>query len=562
MHSSCTREGTNLKNNNNKSGEFLKCLVLATLLLLLVPTSLAESSDDVVNVGVYQSEPLVFIDQDGEVTGPYAYIIETIAENEGWEINYLQGSWEENIERLENNEIEILFAVPDSPEMDERFTLTSESITTSWGVAYTYAGSGIRSMQDLQGKKIAVYSSDIFYRDLNASLASTNTSYQFVETDSYRKVLELVDEKEVDAGIVSNLFGDASENEYNLYRMPMVIAPTDMVFALSENASMQMSETIDMNMEQMKEDPNYIYYFSLNGQPANLNTWESPTWLKLTVGIGGGLLLLFIILSFILKNQIETKTAELNSKNRELEIEVRERMAAEKKLKQYFAQLKHSNELKDLFTDILRHDLINPATVIKGYVEYLIEHEEDAQKTSALKAIERNNHKLIELIENAAHLAKLESVEELDFEEMDIGKILEEVVQNLQPRADEKQMKIELKQEGNYPAKMNTIIEEVFSNLISNSIKYSPEGTTIEVTVTEPEDNMWKVSIADEGEGISDNDKNLIFDRFERVGKMNIKGTGLGLAIVKRIMELHEGDVGVEDNPSGKGSIFWVTLNR
>jgi len=75
-------------------------------------------------------------------------------------------------------------------------------------------------------------------------------------------------------------------------------------------------------------------------------------------------------------------------------------------------------------------------------------------------------------------------------------------------------------------------------------------------------DIYWKISVQDSGIGISDEDKTYIFDRFKRVEKANIKGTGLGLAIVKRIIELHEGQIGVEDNPSGKGTVFWVTLYR
>ncbi|WP_167848791.1 sensor histidine kinase [Methanolobus halotolerans] len=562
MHCSCVRENPNLINRSANFNAILRCLVLASILLLLVPTALADNPGTIIKVGVFQSEPLVIIEQRGEVTGPYAYILETIAENEEWELNYIQGSWEENLERLENNEIDILIAVPYSPVSDERYTLTSEGITTIWGIAYTHKGSGISSIKDLRGKRIAVDGSDMFYTDLNASLTSTNTNYQFVEVDSYREVLELVDQKQADVGIVSNLYGDTFEDEYAISRMSLVIAPTEMVFALPKNASIQMVETIDLSVKELKEDAGYISYFPQNSQLTHINTWESPTWLTLTVGIGGGLLLLFIILSFVLKNKVETKTSELNSKNQELEVQVRERLAAEKKLKLYFAQLKHSNELKDLFTDILRHDLINPATVIKGYVEYLLEDEENVQRTTALKAIERNNLKLIEMIENAANLAKLESVEELSFEEMDIGNIIEEVVQNLQPRADEKQIKIEFRPGGDYPAKVNKIIEEVFSNLIANSIKYSSEGTIIEVVVSRWNNNGWKVSIIDEGEGISDHDKPLIFNRFERAGKLNIKGSGLGLAIVKRIVELHEGDVGVKDKPSGKGSVFWVTFHQ
>ena len=301
---------------------------------------------------------------------------------------------------------------------------------------------------------------------------------------------------------------------------------------------------------------------SNNGSAVVLNTWESPLWLKWSVAIGVSLLLILIILSFILRDKIDKKTMELNSKNRQLEIEVRERKAAEEKLKNYSKQLRDSNELKDLFTDILRHDLINPATVIKGYVEYLLESEKDTTKSAALKTIERNNLKLIQMIENAANLAKLENVEELNFEEMDLKELIEDVIQGLQPRADEKDMCIDFRPEGNYPAKANRIVEEVFSNLISNSIKYSPAASRIIVEICALNDIYWKISVQDSGIGISDEDKTYIFDRFKRVGKTNIKGTGLGLAIVKRIMELHEGQTGVEDNPSGKGTVFWVTLHR
>ncbi|MGM0770736.1 MAG: sensor histidine kinase [Halobacteriota archaeon] len=106
------------------------------------------------------------------------------------------------------------------------------------------------------------------------------------------------------------------------------------------------------------------------------------------------------------------------------------------------------------------------------------------------------------------------------------------------------------------------MIEEVFINLISNAVKYSPENEDIIIGVKDQNEN-WTVTIADSGEGIPDKDKNMIFDRFKRaVGDCNVKGSGLGLAIVKRIVELHGGEVGVEDNPNGLGSVFWVTLKK
>ncbi len=222
---------------------------------------------------------------------------------------------------------------------------------------------------------------------------------------------------------------------------------------------------------------------------------------------------------------------------------------------------KRSNELKDLFTDILRHDLLNPAGIVKGYAEVLLNMEEDEKKIRALQTIERNNEKMINMIEIAAKFAKLETVEELEFEEMDIGAIFKGVVENFRPKLNEKQMILEFAAEGIYPANVNPVIEEVFANLLSNAIKYCPVESKIIIDILDSGEE-WKVTVTDFGEGISDEDKPKVFTRFKRVGKGSVKGTGLGLAIVKKIIVLHGGSVGIEDNPEGRGSVFWVTVKK
>ncbi len=222
---------------------------------------------------------------------------------------------------------------------------------------------------------------------------------------------------------------------------------------------------------------------------------------------------------------------------------------------------KRSNELKDLFTDILRHDLLNPAGIVKGYAEVLLNMEEDEKKIRALQTIERNNERIINMIEIAAKFAKLETVEELEFEEMDIGAIFKGVVENFRLKLNEKQMILEFAAEGIYPANVNPVIEEVFANLLSNAIKYCPVESKIIIDILDSGEE-WKVTVTDFGEGISDEDKPKLFERFKRVGKGSVKGTGLGLAIVKKIIVLHGGEVGVEDNPAGQGSVFWVTVKK
>jgi len=237
------------------------------------------------------------------------------------------------------------------------------------------------------------------------------------------------------------------------------------------------------------------------------------------------------------------------------------RKTAEEEIQEYAVELEHSNELKDLFTDILRHDLLNPAGIVKGFTEVLLDMEKDENKLHPLQAIERNAERLIDMIESASSFAKMESTEKLEFDKIDIGVIFKEVVENFRPDLEEKQMVLEFAAEGMYPANVNPVIEEVFANLLSNAIKYSPEKSRIIIDILDAGDN-WKVTITDSGEGILDKDKPTIFERFKRVDKGGVKGTGLGLAIVRRIIDLHGGSVGVLDNPEGQGSVFWVTVRK
>ncbi len=238
-----------------------------------------------------------------------------------------------------------------------------------------------------------------------------------------------------------------------------------------------------------------------------------------------------------------------------------ERKRAEEKLKLYTEKLKRSNELKELFTDILSHDLLNPASIVKGFTEVLIEGEKDEKKLYSLQKIEYNNEKLINLIEIAARFARLESIEELEFEKKDIGAIFKEVVENFRLDLNEKQIMLDFTAKGIYFANVNPIIEEVFANLLSNAIKYNPKGSRIIVDILDLDDK-WKVTVTDFGGGICGKDKAKLFERFKRVGKCCVKGTGLGLAIVKRIIELHGGSAGVDDNPTGQGCVFWVIIRK
>lgn len=255
------------------------------------------------------------------------------------------------------------------------------------------------------------------------------------------------------------------------------------------------------------------------------------------------------------------------------------RMALEKELKalnnelaHYSRQLKKSNQLKGLFTDILRHDLLNPAGVIRNLAE-IMEGDKNLKDSEELAMIKRNIMKLEGIINNASQYAKLESAEKLEMDELDLAELINNIISDFGIYIEEKGMNVEFKPKGKHMVKANNAIESVFVNILSNAIKYSPEGTDIKITIEDNGDSK-KISFAEQGEGIADEHKEAVFDRFTRKDKAGVKGSGLGLAIVKRVVEMHGGRVWVEDNTieycdeqgltqtKKQGSIFYVQLPK
>lgn len=241
--------------------------------------------------------------------------------------------------------------------------------------------------------------------------------------------------------------------------------------------------------------------------------------------------------------------------------DITESKQAEEMLQKYTVKLEESNSLKDLFTDIMSHDLLNPLGVIKIATEQVMLMEPGGEVAhDMLLMIKRNVDKLINMIKSASMYAMLESAEKLERSNLDLNEIFKATVNNLKPQLEEKNMTLEYFSKGECSLKANLTIESVFSNLLSNAIKYSPSGRKIEVNIMD-ENERCKIYVRDWGYGIKDEDKAKIFTRFQRVDKKGVKGTGLGLAIVKRIVDLHGGRVWIEDNPEG-GSVFCVDIPK
>ena len=228
------------------------------------------------------------------------------------------------------------------------------------------------------------------------------------------------------------------------------------------------------------------------------------------------------------------------------------------RLKRLLEELGESNRMKDLFLDILRHDLLNPAGVINNYIDLMLEDAKEGEKEDLL-AMKRAVDKILTIIEDAAQLARLGSIKP-EFRELDLDAMLRNVIEDFEPLLREAGMEVEYHSPGRLSLVASPILYDVFANLLSNAIKYARDGGKV-VVEAEDSGDSYIVRVKDFGEGVPDEFKEVIFERFKRKEKRGVKGTGLGLAIVKRIVELHGGEVWVEDN-SPRGAVFVVKLPK
>ena len=226
-------------------------------------------------------------------------------------------------------------------------------------------------------------------------------------------------------------------------------------------------------------------------------------------------------------------------------------------------KLRNLERMRRDFVANISHELRTPITTILMNVEVLAEIESD---NSFVEAIHRNSDRLSLLVNGLLDLSRIESGEmELTLQRLKLKPIVDRVCGALESRAATKKQLLHIEVDTLAIAVVDAqAVEQVLTNLVTNAIKYSPEGTNIIIrAVNTPELDQITMEIEDDGQGISAKHQKRLFERFYRVDKGRSRdegGTGLGLAIVKHLVDAMGGEVGMRD-ATPKGSIFWVRLN-
>ncbi len=223
---------------------------------------------------------------------------------------------------------------------------------------------------------------------------------------------------------------------------------------------------------------------------------------------------------------------------------------------------------RDELIAIVSHDLRNPMSTIVTAVATMLETEESASFTprqrEIMKLVVRNAENGLRLIRDILDMERIvEGKLELNRQSHDLAKLIQEVCANYDYLAVSKSIRVVTELQPIVASFDRDRIAQVLSNLVSNALKFTPDGGAVTISTKLVDHNSGKllsISVSDTGPGIPDDQRKKIFGRYTQLGNKDRVGLGLGLYIAKIVVEAHDGRISVSPSSSVVGSTFNFTL--
>jgi len=290
----------------------LRCWLVA---LLLAPAWAAEK----VRVGIYQNSPKVSLSASGKPEGIFVDILEGIADAEGWEIEYVPGTWAEGLERLGRGEIDLMPDVARNPEREALFAFHQEPVLSSWTQVYTRRGSGVRSMLDLEGKRIAVLAGSVQERQFEQMASSFSLVVEWMPQRNYDAAFAAVEQGHADAAVTNRFFGVRNAPRYGLEDTAIIFSPSKLHFAAPLEGRAALLEAIDTRLLALKKNSDSVYYKSLRRWSGDEMRTATPAWLMPVVAAFIAALVAAVAGMLLLRRQVALRTRELSQRNQEMQ---------------------------------------------------------------------------------------------------------------------------------------------------------------------------------------------------------------------------------------------------
>ncbi len=556
----------------------MRTVFLALVFLLLFQNhAFAQDNGSTIRVGIFQNHPIVFIDDDGVPQGLYIDLLREIANDEGWDIQFVPGTWTEGLERLRSNEIDIMTSIAYLDEREVYMDFSHENVLTMWGQVYVHQDSDIQDILDLQGETVAILNDGINGINFMDMVSKFDIQCEFKVLGTYAEVAELVASGDVAAGVINNVHGYEQEKQYAIMRSPIIFNPFSLLFAVPEGKNSHLLETIDSYLAKWKSDPESPYYSITAKWFGQKEKEVLPDWVFRALLVGVGIALLVTVWVFILRRQVKIRTKELAGSREELQkayvgvekkVEERTGELQEKtvELEQANIRLQEMDRLKSVFLASMSHELRTPLNSIIGFTGIILQGmsgEVNEEQSRQLTMVKNSASHLLSLINDVLDISKIEAGKVgLSLEEFSLNGVVREVVKPLSPTASEKGLEVLTE----VPESITLFsdrrrIKQVLINLVSNAVKFTDQGS-VKITARVPGDDNLEIHVIDTGVGIKREDMDKLFQPFQQIDVSLTKkheGTGLGLHLTKRLVTLLGGGISAKSE-YGRGSEFTFTM--
>ena len=520
-----------------------------------------------IQIGFLNNDPAIFSmdEETGKLTGmleEYISYAKDCLGNQTLEFNiHAYDDYDEMIQALQNREIDMIFYAGRNPYFAEQngYALTN----TAW----TYSLMAVTDEEKFDENKVHTVAVPKEKYALKQHIAFSYPEWKLVDCDSLDNAADMVIQEKADCFLMGASQALIYDNSQNFKSVPLT-KTMEACFTVREGEGSLLS-ILNKTIKAMPSDmlTSALAIYDSTADKVTFSDFIKDNLLVFLATVGFlALSIIGIILVLLWKARKAEAVAKLAAKDTK---------KLNDKLEIALKKAEDASLAKTRFLNNMSHDIRTPMNAILGYAQLMEEElkEKDLPETSDhLEKLQQSGNLLLSIINNVLDMARIESGKmEIDENYGRIEDIRQTLFEIFGDEAKKKNIALHytINVEHEHILTDTTKVKEIFVNILSNAIKYTPSGGSVminidELVCDEPGYMMVRTRVSDTGIGMSQDYLTKIFDAFTRernTTKSKITGSGLGMSIVKRYVDLLGGTIDVESEP-GKGSTFTVTLKH
>ena len=520
-----------------------------------------------IQIGFLNNDPAIFSmdEETGKLTGMlaeyFSYAKDCLG-NQILEFNIqAYDDYDEMLQALQEREIDMIFYAGRNPNLAEKngYALTN----TAW----TYSLMAVTDEEYFNEDEVYSVAVPKEKEALKQHIAFSYPQWKLVDYESFADAADMILNGEADCFLMGTSQALKYDNKRNFKSVPLT-KTMEACFAVKGGETTFLS-ILNKTLKAMPSDmlTSALAIYDSTADKVTLSDFVKDNLAVVFVTAG---LSMISILGMILILLRKARKAEAAAK-----LAANDTQKLNDKLEIALKKAEDASLAKTRFLNNMSHDIRTPMNVILGYAQLMedeLKGKELPEASEHLKKLQQAGNLLLSIINNVLDMARIESGRmEIDENYIQVEDIWQDLFEVFDDEAKKKKIALRctVNVEHEHILTDITKVKEIFVNILSNAIKYTPTGGSVMVNIEElPCDEPGYMSVrtrgSDTGIGISQDYQTKIFEAFTReqnTTKSKIAGTGLGMSIVKRYVDLLGGTIDVESEP-GKGSTFTVTLKH